>query len=427
MQAADSAPERKSAGWFRWTICGLLFLATTVNYMDRQILGILAAPLEKEIGWTEAQYGLIVTAFQTAYAIGLPAFGWLIDRIGTRAGYALAIAWWSLAAAGHALARSAFGFGAARFLLGFGEAGNFPAAVKTVAEWFPRNERALAVGLFNCGSNVGAIVTPLLVPWLAIHFGWRWAFALTGGAGLLWLIAWFALYGDPRTHRRLGESERRLILAGREQGAAPVPWRRLLAYRQTWALVIARFLTDPVWWFYLYWGPKYLNAKQGVTLEKIGLPLVVMYLAADAGSIFGGWLSSSLMKRGWSVNAARKTAILACALMVAPMAFAARTGELWTAVLVLSLAAAGHQGWAANMFAMISDIYPQRAVSTVTGIAGLGGSAGGMVISASIGFILQATGSYVPMFIWAGVSYLVILAIIHAMIPKIAPVEPREG
>jgi ACS family hexuronate transporter-like MFS transporter len=408
-------------------ICALLFLATTVNYVDRQILGILAAPLQREIGWSESQYGLIVTAFQTAYAIGLPAFGRLIDVIGARAGYALAVAWWSLAAAGHALARSPLGFGLARFLLGFGEAGNFPAAVKTVAEWFPRQERALAVGLFNCGSNIGAIVTPLLVPWLAITYGWRWAFAVTGLAGLLWLIAWFALSGDPRTHRRLSESERRHILAGREESAAPLPWSRLLAYRQTWALVVARFLTDPVWWFYLYWGPKYLNAKQGVTLEKIGLPLVVMYLAADAGSIFGGWLSSSLMKRGWSVNAARKAAVLACALMVTPMAFAARTGQLRTAVLVLSLAAAGHQGWAANMFAMISDIYPQRAVSTVTGIAGLGGSLGGMLISAGIGFILEATGSYVPMFLWAGVSYLVILTVIHAMIPNIGPLEPQEA
>jgi ACS family hexuronate transporter-like MFS transporter len=409
-------------GHFRWLICGLLFAATTVNYMDRQVLGILATPLQREIGWSEYQYGLIVTAFQAAYAVGLLGFGRGIDWIGTRAGYALAVGWWGFAEILHGFAGSVFGFGGARFLLGLGEAGNFPAAVKTVAEWFPRKERALAAGLFNCGSNVGAIVTPLVVPWIAIHMGWRWAFILTGSVGLLWIVPWLALYRPPKMHPRLSKAELRHILSDQEAETRPAPWRSLLGYRQTWALIIARFLTDPVWYFYLYWAPKYLHAKHGLTLDKIGLPLVIIYLAADGGSVFGGWLSSTLIKHGWTANAARKTAILVCALMVTPMAFASRTTSAWTAVLALSLAAAGHQGWAANLFASISDIFPGHAVSSVTGITGFGGAAGGMLAASATGFILQATGSYVPMFVFAGLSYLLILGIIQLMIPMIEPI-----
>jgi ACS family hexuronate transporter-like MFS transporter len=410
-------------GRLRWTVCALLFAATTVNYVDRQILGILAPTLEREIGWTESQYGLIVTSFQTAYAIGLLAFGRIIDRIGTRIGYTIALAWWSIAAALHGAAGSTGGFAVARFLLGLGEAGNFPAAVKTVAEWFPRKERALAIGLFNCGSNVGAIVTPLAVPWIALHLGWRWAFLITGATGLLWIVAWLSMYRAPEQHPRLSPAERDYILSDREQPSAGIPWLRLLRYREVWALVIARFLTDPVWWFYLYWAPKYLHSKHGLTLDSIGLPLVVIYLAADGGSIFGGWLSSRLIKRGHSANAARKLAILVCALMVAPMALASGVSNLWTAVAMLSLAAAGHQGWAANMFASISDMFPKNAVSSVTGITGFSASVGGMLAATAIGFILESTGSYVPVFVYAGFSYLLILAIIHVMVPRIQPVR----
>jgi ACS family hexuronate transporter-like MFS transporter len=409
----------------RWTICGLLFAATTINYMDRQVLGILAAPLQQEIGWSEAQYGLIVTAFQAAYALGLVGFGRIIDTLGTRIGYLLAVAWWSVSAAAHGLAGSALGFGLARFALGLGEGGNFPAAVKTVTEWFPRKERAFAIGLFNCGSNVGAIVTPLLVPWIALHLGWRWAFLLTGAVGLLWIVTWVALYRTPEAHPRISKAELEHIRSDAEEPVPAVPWKRLLAYRQTWALVIARFLTDPVWWFYLYWVPKFLHSHHGLTLDKIGLPLVVIYLAADGGSIFGGWLSSAMIKRGWSVNRARKLAILACALMVTPMVFASGASETWVAVAVLSLATAGHQGWAANMFASISDMYPRHAVSSAVGIAGFGGSAGGMVIASATGFILQATGSYMPMFVWAAFSYLFVLGLIHVMIPRIEPIDMR--
>jgi MFS transporter, ACS family, hexuronate transporter len=408
---------------FRWVIVALLFAATTVNYIDRQILGILAVTLEKEIGWSEAEYGFIVTAFQTSYAVGLIAFGWIIDRIGTRKGYVLSISWWSVAAMAHALASTPFGFGVARLFLGLGEAGNFPAAVKTVAEWFPRRERALAVGLFNCGSNIGAILTPLVVPWIAIHFGWRAAFVITGGVGLFWVAAWWLLYESPERHPRVSPSELAHILSDREEKQGGVPWARILGYRQTWALIIARFLTDPVWWFYLYWVPKFLYTRHGLTLDRIGLPLVVVYLAADGGSIFGGWLSSMLIRRGWSVNAARKFAILICALMVVPVAFASQVDDLWVAVAILGMATAGHQGWAANMFAMISDIYPKNMVSTVTGISGFGGSVGGMLVASAVGLILQFTGSYVVIFGWAGMSYLIILAIIQVMIPRIEAIR----
>jgi ACS family hexuronate transporter-like MFS transporter len=297
--------------------------------------------------------------------------------------------------------------------------------VKTVSEWFPRKERAFAIGLFNCGSNIGAIVTPLLVPWIAIHMGWRWAFILTGAVGLLWIALWLALYRPPAKHPKLSNAEREYILSDADVPVAPVPWRQLLAYRQTWALIIARFLTDPVWWFYLYWVPKFLNAKHGLTLDKIGIPLVIIYLAADGGSIFGGWLSSTLIKRGWSINASRKFAILICALMVTPMAFASNTASTWVAVAVLSLATAGHQGWAANMFASISDMFPSHAVSSVAGITGFGGAVGGMLVASATGFILQATGSYVPIFVWAGFSYLLVLALIHVLIPRIQPITTR--
>jgi ACS family hexuronate transporter-like MFS transporter len=400
---------------FRWTVCALLFLATTINYVDRQILGILAGALQSDLGWTESEYGLIVTAFQVAYAAGLLGFGRLIDVAGTRAGYSLAIGLWSVAAAAHGLVRSAFAFGAARFFLGLGEAGNFPAAVKAVGEWFPPKERAFAVGVFNSGSTVGAIATPLIVPWLALKYGWQAAFILTGLAGLLWVPLWLALY------RRGGP------YAGASEPGAQAPWLSLLGYRQTWALLIARFLTDPVWWFYLFWGPKFLQTRFGLTLDQVGLPLVCIYLISNAGGLFGGWLSSALLKRGLSLSAARKLAILACALLVVPAAFSTRMSGAWGAVLVIGLAAAGHQGWASNLFAMIADIYPARAVASATGLSGFGGSLGGMAAAAGAGFLLERTGSYTIPFAYAGVSYLLILAVIHGMIPRICPLSDAAG
>jgi MFS transporter, ACS family, hexuronate transporter len=401
---------------FRWTVCALLFLATTVNYIDRQILGILAVPLQSELAWSEAQYGLIVTSFQVAYAIGLLCFGRVIDIAGTRLGYTLAIGLWSLAATAHGFVRSAAGFAGARFVLGLGQAGNFPAAVKAVGEWFAPHERAFAVGLFNSGSTVGAIITPLLVPWIALRYGWQTAFIITGLAGLLWIPLWLLLYRRPSP---IAQPSTTSVQSG---------WLTLLAYRQTWALLIARFLTDPVWWFYLFWGPKFLQSRFGLTLDQIGPPLVGIYLISNAGGLFGGWLSSLMLKRGMSVDASRKLAILACALLVVPVSFSTLMSSTWAAVLVIGLAAAGHQGWSSNMFATIADLYPPHAVASAAGLSGFGGALGGMAAATLVGLLLEQTGSYAIPFAYAGVSYLLILLIIHLMIPKIVPIdEPRHA
>lgn len=423
--ALEAPPEPQSApaGHFRWTICALLFFATTVNYADRQILGILAPTLQKEIGWSESQYGLIVTAFQGAYAIGLLGIGRLIDRVGARLGYSLALGGWSVAAMLHGLASSVLGFGCARFLLGLGEAGNFPAAIKTVTEWFPKRERALATGVFNSGSNAGAILAPLLVPWLTLSFGWRWAFALLGAAGLPWIVAWLVLYREPELHARLSRAELAYIRSEPAESVEPIPWRLLIANRPVWGLLLARFLTDPVWWFYLYWGPKFLNSHFGLKLDQIGLPLAAMYLLSSGGGIFGGWLYAYLMHHGRSNNAARKLAMLACALMVLPIVLAPRVSKPWLATGLISLAMAGHCGWAANIFTAVSDIFPKRAVSSVVGICGFGGAMGGMLVSTAVGFVLQATGSYLTIFALASFSYLVGLSLIHLMSPRLLAVN----
>ena len=397
----------------RWVMCALLFFATTINYIDRQVLGILAVPLGRSIGWSEADYGLIVTAFQAAYAVALVGSGRLIDRIGTRLGYSLCVAFWSVAAMAHALARTAFAFGAARFALGLGEAGNFPAAIKTVAEWFPESERALATGLFNSGSNVGAIIGPLVVPWIALHWGWRWAFVLTGSIGFAWLIPWLLLYRRPSA----SEEDRSSSAAQR------IPWARLIPHRQTWALLIARFLTDPVWWFYLYWVPKFLHSHNGINLEQLAMPLIVIYVFADVGSIFGGWLSSVLIQRGWTSNAARKTAMLVCALLVTPIAAAPWVSNLWVDVFLLSLATAGHQGWSANIFTLVSDVFPKQAVASVVGLSGFSGSIGGMLVASATGMLLQSTGSYVPVFAWGAAAYLIALGLLHLISPRFTPVD----
>ena len=411
------------AGGVRWTICALLFFATTVNYADRQILGILAPTLQKEIGWSEAQYGLIVTAFQGAYALGLLGIGRLIDRVGTRLGYALALGWWSIAAMLHGLAASVLGFGCVRFLLGLGQAGNFPAAIKTVAEWFPKRERALATGIFNSGSNAGAILAPLLVPWLTLEFGWRWAFAAFGAVGLLWIVAWLLIYREPALHPRLSPAELDYIRSEPDESTGRIPWRVLVANRPVCGILLARFLTDPVWWLYLFWGPKFLNSQFGLKLDQIGLPLAATYLVSSVGGIFGGWFYALLIQRGSGNNAARKLAMLSCALMVLPIVLAPRVASPWIATGLISLAMAGHCGWAANIFTLVSDIFPRRAVSSVTGICGFGGATGGMLVSSAVGFVLQATRSYLTIFALASFSYLVGLAIIHLMSPRLETVN----
>ena len=410
-------------GRYRWTICGLLFFGTTMNYVDRQILGLLAPVLEKNIGWNEIQYGYIVTAFQGAYAVGLLLMGRLIDRIGTRAGYALSIGLWSLAAMAHALARTPLGFGAARVALGFGEAGNFPAAIKTVAEWFPRKERALATGVFNSGTNLGAAVAPLFVLWIAARLGWQFAFLSTGLLSAIPIIFWVRMYRKPQEHPRLSAAELHYIQSDAVEPAAKIPWTRLLPHRQTWAFLIGKFLTDPIWWFFLFWLPKFLYTQHGLSLTGLGLPLVVIYNAACVGSICGGWLPAKLLKAGWSVNRARKTAMLVCALAVVPIVVAAHVKGLWTAVALISLAAAAHQGWSANLFTLTSDMFPQRAVASVVGIGGFGGAIGGMFIASFAGWVLQITGSYLPMFIIAASVYLLALGLIHVLAPRLSPAD----
>jgi ACS family hexuronate transporter-like MFS transporter len=408
-------------GTYRWRICALLFFATTINYVDRQVLGVLAPDLQRIIGWNELQYSYIVTAFQAAYAIGLLIAGGFIDRVGTRIGYAVAIAIWSLAAMSHALVQSVLGFAFVRFLLGLGESGNFPAAIKTVAEWFPRRERALATGIFNSGSNVGAIVAPLAVPWIALHLGWQWAFLFTGTFSALWLVAWLTTYRPPRHHSKLRAPELAHIQSDADEPATKIPWSRLLPHRQTWAFLVAKFMTDPVWWFFLYWLPKFLNTEHGLTLTNLGPPLVAIYVMADVGSIAGGWLPAMFLRRGWSVNRARKSAMLLCALTVVPIMFAAKAQNLWVAVGLIGLAAASHQGWSANVFTLASDMFPRRAVASVVGIGGFGGAVGGMLISTFTGFVLQFTGSYVPVFAMSGSAYLIALLAVHLLVPDLRP------
>src|SRR6266480_6434594 len=398
-------------GHLRWSICALLFFATTINYVDRQVIGILSKDLQAAFHWTEIDYGNIVAAFNAAYALGLLLAGRLIDRFGTKIGYAAALTIWSLAAMSHALARSAFGFGVARAALGIGEAGNFPAAIKTTAEWFPKKERALATGIFNAGSNVGAIVAPLTVPWIAINWGWQWAFILTGAIGLLWLAFWIPLYAKPEAHPRLSRAELAHIQSDPpDQVGARVPWLKLIPHRETSAFAIGKFMTDPIWWFYLYWIPNFLRQNHGLDLSTIGLPLIVIYVIADVGSIGGGWLSSTLIKRGWSVNSARKTAMLTCALLVTPIIFASKVSNLWAAVALIGLAAASHQGWSANIFTTTSDMFPRRAVGSVVGIGGMAGAFNGATMAVIVGYILEVTHSnYRIPFLIAGTSYLVAL------------------
>ncbi len=416
----------------RWYICGLLFLATTINYIDRQVLGLLKPMLAREFNWSEAEYGWITFSFQTAYALMLLLSGRALDLIGTRAGFAIAITFWSVAAMAHAFARTVGGFAAARFALGAGEAANFPACIKTVTEWFPARERALAVGILNSGSNVGAIVAPLVVPLIAVTWGWQAAFVLTGAVGFLWLVLWLWFYRKPEEHTRLAATELAFIREGREAQAVslpPIPWSHLFAVRATWAFALGKFLTDPVWWFYLFWLPGFLDRTHGLNILQMGVPLITIYLSADAGSIAGGWLSSTLLKRGWSLNAARKTTMLICALAVVPVMLVSRLGDnLWGTVALISLATAAHQGWSTNLFTVVSDLVPSRGVGSVVGIGGTAGAVGGMLTAPLIGYWLDWSGSaYGPVFLCFGTMYLLALGLIHLLIPRFTPVDQSPG
>jgi ACS family hexuronate transporter-like MFS transporter len=424
--ASQSSSLRKVsvfAGRFRWVICGLLFLGVTKNYMDRQVLGVLKGPLQHELGWNDVDYGNLVFAFQAAYALGMICVGRLIDRLGTRIGYGVAMVFWSLASMAHAAANSFVTFAIARAALGFGEAGVFPASIKCVAEWFPKKERALATGIFNAGTNIGAIITPLIVPWIAMHLGWRWAFLFTGALGFVWLALWLILYRRPEEHPRCTPGEREYIQSDPVAPAGRIPWARLLRYRQTWTFAAGKFMVDPIWWFYLFWIPDYLQREHGLRLTQIGLPILVIYLISDVGSVAGGWLSSGLIRRGFSVNAGRKWAMLVCAVCVVPIAVVYRVSGLWPTTLLIGLAAAAHQGFSANLFTLTSDLFPSRAVGSVVGIGGMAGAVGGMLIAQIVGHVLQWTNSYMIPFFIAASAYLVALLLIHALSPRLEPAQ----
>ena len=429
--SSSMAAVAPAVGRYRWVICALLFFGTTINYIDRQVLGILARDLQREIGWTELQYGNIVAAFSAAYAIGLILAGRLMDRFGVRTGYAVALTIWSIAGMVTALARTPIQFGLCRALLGLGEAGNFPAAIKGVAEWFPKKERAFATGIFNAGTNVGAVVAPLTVPWIAINLGWQWAFILTGAIGILWLAFWLPLYRTPELHPRLSKAELALIQSDPPDPPGTTPWVRLIPHRQASAFAIAKYMTDPIWWFYLFWTPNFLRDVHKLDLSTIPLPLIVIYLIADVGSVGGGWLSSMFIKRGWTVNKARKTAMLICALSVTPVLLVPQIESLWVAVLLIGLAAAAHQGWSANVFTLVSDSFPRQAVGSVVGIGGMAGAVGGVMFAVVTGVLLQLRpGNYTVNFVIAGSIYLVALGVIHLLVPQLrqadvdAPVKP---
>jgi ACS family hexuronate transporter-like MFS transporter len=427
-------------GKYRWTICALLLLASTINYVDRQVIGILKPTLQTQFGWSEIDYADIVFAFQLAYAIGFLFAGSLMDRVGVKKGFAAALVIWSIAAMAHAKATtfgapaaallamfgltysvSVAGFIAARFALGLGESGNFPASIKTVAEWFPRRERALATGIFNAGTNIGALITPLVVPIVTVRYGWEAAFLATGAIGLLWLVAWWLMYDHPERHARVTRAELAHIRSDPPETTAKVPWLTILPHRQTWAFAVAKFMTDPIWWLYLFWMPDFFSRMYGLSLLQIGPPLIVIYLVADVGSVGGGWLSSSLIRRGWTVNASRKTAMLVCALAVVPIIAASRVNSMWGAVALVSLAAAAHQGWSANVYTLVSDMFPRQAVGSVVGFGGMAGAVGGMLIAKLTGYILQTTGSYMPVFIIASTTYLITLAVVHLLVPRMEP------
>ena len=430
---------KEKIGKYRWTILALVFFATTVNYLDRQVISLLKDDyLDPQFGWSESDYADIVIMFQLAYAIGMIGVGRIIDKIGTKLGYALSLFVWSIAAIGHAFAKSTLGFMVARGTLGISEAGNFPAAIKTVAEWFPKKERAFATGLFNSGTNLGAIIAPLTVPLIAVYFGWQWAFILTGTIGLIWLFFWFVVYEIPSKHKKLSKAEYEYIHSDidekvlRDDTKEKLSWFKLLGFRQTWAFVVGKLLTDPVWWFYLFWLPSFLNKQYGMVKTEVALPIALVYTMTTVGSIYGGWLSGYLIGKGWEVYKARRTAMLIFALLVIPVVSAQALGQFshWYAVLIIGLAASSHQAWSANIFTTVSDMFPKKAVASVTGIGGMAGAVGGILLSAAAGLLLDhykalgtiETGYYI-MFIICGSAYVLAWVIFNVLAPKMKRAE----
>jgi len=420
----------------RWTIVALLFFATTINYLDRQIIGLLKPTLSGQFHWTETDYSYIVMAFTASYALGLLVFGNFIDKIGTKLGYTVSLVIWSLAAMCHALARSTFGFGVARSALGIGEGGNFPAAIKTVAEWFPKKERALATGIFNSGANIGAVIAPVLVPWILGVYGWQMAFIITGAIGFVWLIFWLILYEVPSKHKKLTAGEFDFIHSDVDEAAintqeeGKVKWIKLLGIRQTWTFVVGKFLTDPIWYFFLFWLPSYFASIFHVDLTKPSLPLVIVYTATTIGSIGGGQLSSWLIKRGWPVFKARKVSMFLFALCVVPVITARFATNIWQAVALIGLAAAAHQAWSANIFTTASDMFPKKAVSSVVGIGSMAGAVGGFFFPRFIGYVLDSSKAaghivtgYNIIFFICGCAYLLAWLLMHFLSPTMKKVE----
>lgn len=421
--AAPAPPIAVKVGNYRWLICTLLLAAMIINYVDRQMLGVLKPTLSHDLGWKETDFANIVFWFQGAYAVSYLLFGRLIDRIGARWGFGLAFLIWQLAHMATSVTRTLASFTIARMVLGVGEGGAFPGGIKAVAEWFPKQERAFATGLFNAGTNIGAIVTPLIVPGLVLSLGWPTAFVVTGAAGLIWLPIWLLIYRRPREQKRLSAAELAYIEQDAPDPAEKIGWGRLLGVRETWAYALGKFMIDPIWWMFLFWLPDFLSKRYGLDLKTFGPPLVAIYLMSDVGSIAGGWLSSAMMRRGLSINTARKTTMLICALAATPVAFAAFASNVWLAVGIIGLATAAHQGFSANLYTLPSDVFPRAAVGSVVGIGGMIGAIGGMAMAQYAGWVLDRIGTYTPIFIVAASAYLIALLLIHWLSPRLEPVK----
>ena len=432
--AAPGAETR--VGNYRWVICALLFFATTVNYIDRQILALIKEFLDAELGWSNETFGKVNGAFQLSYALGLFLFGWFVDRYGTKLGYAVSIVFWSLSAIGHSLVGSVNGFFAARVALGVSEGGNFPSAIKAVALWFPKRERAFATSIFNAGTNAGAIVAPAMIPAIALNFGWRWTFVLAGLAGFVWLLFWIPMYEVPEKHKRLRPAEFALIHSDSDEarpGGPPIGYLRALQFPQTWSFLTAKFLTDPVWWFFLIWLPDYFNSTRGLSIKHSWVHLVTIYSIVTVLSIAGGWFTGYLNSRGWSVTRARKTGMFLFALGVLPILGVTKVGD-WPAVLLISLAASAHQAWSANLFTTVSDMFPKKDVATIVGLGGMVGSAGGIFFPVLTGWLLDrfkaegnASGGYAILFTICAFAYLVSFAIHHLLAPRFEPIPAERA